>query len=286
MKLLKWLLLNLMQAVMAALLNANALDQRHDHRLLPYVQIFRAGLLFKQTYYKVQLVGETLVLQLPFSLDQFSAETKDRMEEVGRKFGAMQRGTKVLQGKWEVRKRQNQVVKRAVSNVHDLLRNNYRRYKGKTQRALAMTLGLKEPPRAWYKQKGARVRNASPGCLFASRSARSVHETRDKRGAVAVAGTVASLIPYDKIWPLISDQPVLPTLHSWLQSISGWFTRGPAQGAKEKAIEKEVHHIFQSQKAPKWSDSPGLSDPTLGFVGIHIFPRGRGEAPQGSQSNI
>ena len=148
MKLSKWLL-NLMQAVLAALLNANALDQRHDHRVLPDVQIFRAGLLFKQTYYKVQLVGETLVLQLPFSLepvrrsvrltDQFSAETKDRMEEVGRKFGAIQRGTKVLQGKWEVRKRQNQVVKRAVSNVHDSLRNNFRRYKGKTQRALAMT---------------------------------------------------------------------------------------------------------------------------------------------------
>ena len=191
MKLSKWLL-NLMQAVLAALLNANALDQRHDHRVLPDVQIFRAGLLFKQTYYKVQLVGETLVLQLPFSLepvrrsvrltDQFSAETKDRMEEVGRKFGAMQRGTKVLQGKWEVRKRQNQVVKRAVSNVHDSLRNNFRRYKGKTQRALAMTLGLKEPPKAWYKQKGARVRNVSPGSLFASRSARSVNETRDKRG--------------------------------------------------------------------------------------------------------
>lgn len=296
MKLSRWLSLNLLQAILAALLNASALDQRHDHRVLPDVQIFRAGLLFKQTYYKVQLVGETLVLQLPFSLDpvrrsvrltdQFSAETKDRMEEMVRKFGDMQRGTKVLKGKWEVRKRHNQVVKRAVSNVHDSLRNNYKRYKGKTQRALAMTLGVKEPPKAWYKQKGARVRNASPGSLFSSRSTRAANKTmstasrtagsanktvsahpvsgaRDKRGAVAVAGTVASLIPYDKIWPLISDQPVLPTLHSWLQSISGWFTRGPAQGAKEKAIEKEVHHIFQSQKAPKWSESPGLSDPTL-----------------------
>ena len=80
------------------------------------------------------------------------------------------------------------------------------------QNALALTLGIRSPPSAWYSRQGSKVHQMNVGDVVSP-----AEHHQSKRGALALAGTMASLMPLEQLWPLVSDKPVIPTLNGWLK---------------------------------------------------------------------
>ena len=96
---------------------------------------------------------------------------------------------------------------------------------------------------------------------------------QSKRGALALAGTMASLMPLEQLWPLMSDKPVIPTLNGWLKKLSGWFTRDSGSSVKEKELEQEVHNVFNSMKKPPPLQPINSTDPTISELSEQLLSR-------------
>ena len=99
------------------------------------------------------------------------------------------------------------VIARMGDNVANHLDFRKSEFMSLAQNALALTLGIRSPPSAWYSRPGLKMHQMNVGDVVSP----SVHH-HTKRGALALAGTMASLMPLDHLWPLVSDQPVIPTL--------------------------------------------------------------------------
>ena len=90
----------------------------------------------------------------------------------------------------------------------------------------------RSPPSAWYSRQGSKIPQVNDGDVV---SPSGHHQT--KRGALALKGTMASILPLEQLWPLISSKPVIPTLNGWLKKLTGWFTRDSSSSVKEKELE-------------------------------------------------
>ena len=88
---------------------------------------------------------------------------------------------------------------------------------------------------------------------------------------------MASLMPLEHLWPLVSDKPVIPTLNGWLKKLSGWFTRDSGSSVKEKELEREVHDVFNSMKEPPPRQPINRTDPTISELSEHLLSR-KGES--------
>ena len=245
-------------------------------------QIHRAGLLFQQTDYGLQIVEETVVVQIPFSLsplrssvdfiEKFMASMCVRIDRLMMRFKDTHDKEPDFPGKEETTSLFLDVIARMGDNVANHLDFRKSEFMSLAQNALALTLGIRSPPSAWYSRPGLKMHQMNVGDVVSP----SVHH-HSKRGALALAGTMASLMPLDQLWPLVSDQPVIPTLSGWLKKLSGWFTRDSGSGPQEKELEREVHDVFNSMKEPPQRPPLNSSDPTIGQLSDHLLS-GRGES--------
>ena len=130
-------------------------------------------------------------------------------------------------------------------NVANHLGFRKNKFMSMAQNALALTLGIRSPPSAWYSRQGSKIHHVNMGDVV---TPKGHHQT--KRGALALAGTVASIMPLEQLWPLVSSKPVIPTLNERLKKLTGWFTRDSSSSVKEKELEREVYDVFTSMKKP------------------------------------
>lgn len=224
------------------------------------------------------------MLKVPFSMkplrgsiqfmDAFVDKVTKRLGLLEDSFVEQQGSMHILDGKWALKERHLEVVNRTLKNVHDSLRFQYQKFRGLSQAALASTLEIRQPPKSWYniRNSGAETTESdsySPDRRLKRQYAASFNETvtevnplgREKRGVLALVGTLASSVMFSEAWPLISSQPVIATLHSWLRSLGDMIGGG---SPVEKALEREVHRTFQMQKSvPHMGLKGGMSDPSL-----------------------
>ena len=180
------------------------------------LQIYRAGLLFQQTDYGLQIVEETVVVQMPFSLSplreavsfikRFMASMCTRLDRLTENFEEIYAEVPSFPGKEET----SSLFREAIVRMGENEALDFRKIKfmSLAQNALALTLGIRSPPSAWYSRQGSKIHHLDVGDVV---TPNDHHQT--KRGALALAGTVASIMPLEQLWPLVSDKPVISTLN-------------------------------------------------------------------------
>ena len=180
------------------------------------LQIYRAGLLFQQTDYGLQIVEETVVVQITFSLlplrlavsfiEKFMASMCKRINRLTETFEDTYNEVPSFPGKEEIRSLFRDTIARMGDNVADHLDFKKNKFMSLAQNALALTLGIRSPQSTWYSRQGSKVHQVNVGDVVSP-----TEHHQSKRGALALAGTVASLMLLEQLWPLVSDKPVIPT---------------------------------------------------------------------------
>ena len=161
-------------------------------------------------------------------------------------------------GKDETSSRFKEAVVRIGENVADHLDFRRSKFMSLAQNALVLTLGIRSPPSAWYSRQRSKIHHINMGDVI---TPKGHHQT--KRGTLALAGTVASIMPLHHLWPLILSKPVIPTLNGWLEKLSGWFTRDSSSSVKEKELEREVCDVFRTMKKSPPRKPINITDPTI-----------------------
>ena len=253
-------------------------------------QIYMAALLFQQTDYGLQIVEETVVVQIPFSLsplrdsvnfvEKFMASICVTIDRLTATFEDTYDKVPDFPGKDETSSLFRDTITRMGDNVADHLDFRKTKFMSLAQNTLALTLGIRSPPSAWYSRPGLKVHQMNVGDVVSP-----AEHHQSKRGALALVGTMASLMPLEQLWPLVSDKPVIPTLNGWLKKLSGWFTRDTGSSVKEKELEREVHDVFNSTKEPPHRQLINSTDPTISELTEHLLSKkgesflDRGESP-------
>ena len=127
-------------------------------------QIYRAGLLFQQTDYGLQILEETVVVQIPFSLSplreavsfikKFMASMCVRIDRLTATFEDTYDEVPSFLGKEETSSLFPDTIARMGGNVADHLDFRKSKFMSLAQNALALTLGIRSPPSAWYSRPG------------------------------------------------------------------------------------------------------------------------------------
>ena len=253
-------------------------------------QIYRAGLLFQQTDYGLQIVEETVVVQIPFSLsplreavnfiERFMGSMCIRIDRLTTMFEDTCDEVPSFPGKEETSSLFRDTIARMGDNMADHLDFRKTRFMSLAENSLALTLGIRSPPSAWYSRPGSKVHQMKVGDVVSP-----AEHHQSKRGALALAGTMASLMPLEQLWPLVYDKPVIPTLNGWLKKLSGWFTRDSGSSVKEKELEREVHDVFNWMKEPPPRQPINSTDPTISELTEHLLSKkeesfwDKGESP-------
>ena len=161
------------------------------------LQIYRAGLLEQQTDYGLQIVEETVVVQIPFSLsplreavsfiEKFMATMCKRIDRLTGTFEDAYDEVPSFPGKEETSSLFRDTIACMGDNVADHLDFRKNKFMSLAQNPLALTLGIRSPPTAWYSRQGSKVHQVNVGDVVSP-----AEHHQSKRGALALAGTVAS----------------------------------------------------------------------------------------------
>ena len=224
----------------------------------------------------MQLIEETHVLKVPLSLEplenvvkfaeDFNVKVTRRLDILAESYHAFLKGSNVG-SKTLMIDRHMEVINRTLTVAHDLLRQRHKQFRIKTQKALAYTMNVRQPPNAWYEQSHARIRGSSGEMFSPGRKGREMiendthtnltHHLRRRRGALALMGTMATSMAYSELWPLVADKPLFSSIGDWLEGI--FFPQPP-----DKGIERRVMELFEMQKrAPSLQYSSVVNDPSL-----------------------
>ena len=238
--------------------------------------------------------------------NQWNRQMIRRLNMLGDEFREAESSYAHLKGKTVVMRWHRDIVNRSLQTVHDVLDFNNQEHIRATQRALASTVGIRDKKTQWYDEQKATVafstsrQNYGPSarekreeqegdspssqkpkcdgsqCQYSEKSATDGDKpqilNRTERGITEVIGSLATMIPYSQLWPLVSDEPVIDTIHSWIAGLGDLIS---GQSSKHKQVEMDVRRIFESQKKtlPALEHESISRDPTLGtYITEYVSP--------------